>query len=624
MKKLLFALLLFCASCIANAQNNYLPSLKEVVDKFDKTYAFKAGVTYLRLSKNPLGWSVYEIEYKNGNWDKTNEQLFWSKKEKKYLPLQFNPKKNGATTLRSTVQNDAYNFERNYYYGYNEAAKDAIDELENKKGLNDTELEGLARAYSSYAASFVENTSTVYGKNNYLPDSSFITENLADSFIKYVDKGIETFKKLNALNPYYETVVGNIYIKYCNEHMYAYLTLCEWGYENKAKKYLVPNLYGEAFLSASKNYLTSVEDNSIVFSNGDNDTYPVIYIQLTQKYKPGINIINLSLLSKPRYVKMIRKGYGGFRPVSMSVHQKAYNSTATAFASVNQKDGTTPTITTSTDLINFFNTYYNRYTNNDYPKLGIEKSAITMDVNAKACIANQQLNAKEPAPENITLEFKSYLIRNTLAVLDIITTNNWKNTIYIATGLEDLKLNKYLLRTGILYILSPVRTTASYEHEIENDENRLYNNIMKNFAFDASKEFKGAKGKGFGINIFNLRRAYSDYLKDCDTEDADIVAEKALALVPNNYTPYREELLGLASCWVKTNPQKAEQLLITIAQNKYANYVNPKPLLQFHYNQNYEKQHLESILEYIGGIAQTHNLSNLQAALEEINKKLNP
>lgn len=624
MKKIVLVSVLFCFFININAQSNFRPSLVEVVDKFDNTYAFDSKSTYLRLSKNPLGWSVYEIEFKNNKWTKVNEQLFWSKAQNQYLPLKFNPSDNEETPLRNIARSDVYRFERNYYYGYNEADKDVIDELANKKNLNDTALDGLARAYSSYAMSFVENVYTNYDKNNQLSDTGFIPENLTDSFIKYVDKGIETFKKLTKVNPHYETIVGSAYIKYCNEYMYAYLCLQEWGYPMKANKYLLPNLYSEAFLSAAKNFLSSVEDNSIIFSNGDNDTYPVLYLQLTQNYKPNVNVLNLSILSKPRYIKMIRNGYAGFRPVPMAIIQEAYNSSATELSFVSQKGNTDYNITTAKQLINFFNTNYYRNSTFNYLKLGIEERVITMDVNVAACIANNQLNAEEETPETIEIQFQHHLYKNALAALDIISTNNWTNTVYIATGYDGLKIKKHLLRTGVLHIISPKSTSVTYEAELENDKPRLYTNLMKNFSFTESTNFIDVKGRGFKPIIYNLRKAYSDYLKNCDAENVDEIAEKALNLIPNSFIPYGEELIVLANCWVVTNPTKAEQLLITIAYNKYTEYANPKPYLNFYYSNEAEKQTLENILDVLKSIANTYRLNNLQTTLEEINKKLNP
>ncbi|MFX3625806.1 MAG: hypothetical protein ACN6I4_00460 [bacterium] len=619
MKKIFVAVLLLLSFYSVKSQNNYRPTLKEVVEKFDNTYSFSITNGLLNLSKNPNGWSTYEMKYIGTSWKKTNEQLFWSTALQKYLPLNYKAKKNKKKQpLRDIVLSDVYNYERNYYHGYKGAAKDVITELGNKKNLSDTLLDGLARAYSRYARSFVENM-TGYTTSSTFSDTGFITENLADSFVKYVDKGIETFGLLHKQNPEYQTIVGSIYQKYCNEYMYAYLVLCEWGYEDKAKKYLKPNLYEESFLSLTKNYLSTIEDNSIFLTNGDNDTYPLLYLQIQQGFKNSVHIINLSLLGKPRYLQLLQKGYGGKPPLKLSISQKAYNSFATSYMLTDDNDKNQK-ISSINELITFLNSK-NYNDKNDIPiRISLENKNISNAINKAACISANLVGPEVETPNQIELKLKSVIYRSELAVLDILHTNNWQNNIYIANSYERIEFGEYLRNVGLMYILFPIKKpmTAKYSYVVDN--RRLYDNITNKFHVNTSD--KNKNGSEYVVTGYNLRRAYYDYLQSYNGNEKTSIATKGLNILPNSFLKYDFSIATLAFVLMDEQPKKAEEVLITVVHNLLDEFHNEKPLRQLSYSKKDALRVLKSKLEIISQQTKSYDFSNLEATLAEANADL--
>jgi tetratricopeptide (TPR) repeat protein len=64
-----------------------------------------------------------------------------------------------------------------------------------------------------------------------------------------------------------------------------------------------------AIMEYNKNIMASCEKNAILFTNGDNDTYPMWFLQFVEKYRRDITVINLSLLNVSWYIKQLKNSY---------------------------------------------------------------------------------------------------------------------------------------------------------------------------------------------------------------------------------------------------------------------------------------------------------------------------
>src|SRR3546814_13442302 len=72
-----------------------------------------------------------------------------------------------------------------------------------------------------------------------------------------------------------------------------------WDDHDRSEKYLARDI--------AKDYLESCAPNAILFTYGDNDTYPLWYVQEVENVRPDVRVVNLSLLSADWYVRQITK-----------------------------------------------------------------------------------------------------------------------------------------------------------------------------------------------------------------------------------------------------------------------------------------------------------------------------
>ncbi len=157
----------FLFLCFLYVQITYaqIPSFEKVVNSFFHKYSIEAVEAnyYLSFQKRKEGWFTAEVNYSDQDGI-INQQLFWSKSENKFYQLTYEKIKDISkdsvqklilrNSFAEKILNDSYNFSRNIYFGYPGWDKDVIDDYAEIEILNDTLLESLGRAYSSYAIGF--------------------------------------------------------------------------------------------------------------------------------------------------------------------------------------------------------------------------------------------------------------------------------------------------------------------------------------------------------------------------------------------------------------------------------------------------------------------------------------
>ena len=220
----------------------------------------------------------------------------------------------------------------------------------------------------------------------------------------------------------------------------------------------------------AKAYMDSCAENAILFTIGDNDTFPLWYMQEVENHRTDIKLINTSLFQTDWYIdQMKRKTYKADPIPSQLTHdQYKWGTLDVAY----YFEELFPQFKDSVVDIDYFMRWIasdNQITQYDLDNDGIPEKVlptnkIRIPVDKKVVLENGIVAAKDAdlIVPFIDIEFKGPLTKNRILMIDILANNNWEKPIYFTGGAqadeEYIWLKDYLQLDGMTYKLVPIRT----------------------------------------------------------------------------------------------------------------------------------------------------------------------
>ncbi len=262
-------------------------------------------------------------------------------------------------------------------------------------------------------------------------------------------------------------------------------------------------------------YLESCAPNAILFTYGDNDTYPLWYAQEVEGIRPDIRLVNLSLFDTDWYINGMKRKVHQSEPLPISMTAKQYVS-GERDVMYHKEMGIKEPI----ELKQIVDLLLSDDPEDKLPLQDGSKSNFIPTKNFKLTVNPQDVLNTKTLPlsqkDKITpaLEWtfnKGYVTKGTLAMFDILAHNNWKRPIYFATTVPSEQFNgldKYLYNEGLALRLLPIDPSLRGSDEQPVNLEPMYNHVMNKFKWGNIKDAKyldiqSADDMSIFNNIFN-------------------------------------------------------------------------------------------------------------------------
>lgn len=301
-----------------------------------------------------------------------------------------------------------------------------------------------------------------------------------------------------------------------------------------------------------QNYLASCKPNAIIFTMGDNDTFPLWYNQSVEGVGKDIRVCNLSYLQTDWYIGQMQRAAYASQPLPISWQPKDYTGSKNDVVEV---DSLIPALDVRT-AINFILS--------EDPQTKIKGTSyiptnhLFLPVDARQVIKSGAMPASRTADiiPQIKFDLKGRITKSDLMIIEMLKENNWKRPVYfaISIGGEYLGLTDHFERTGMAYQILPVGVKGAGP-AVNTDE--MYNNMMYKFKYGNINDPKVYLDETT-LNACQTHRAMFVYLIGALIDKGEIArAKKALdycnKMIPGATVRHSYSSLQLAIYYYKLN-----------------------------------------------------------------------
>ncbi len=331
----------------------------------------------------------------------------------------------------------------------------------------------------------------------------------------------------------------------------------------------------------AKAYLDSCDKNAILFTNGDNDTFPLWYIQEIEGYRTDVRVVNLSLLNTDWYIDQMKRAAYEAPPVPFSFEHDQYKQ-GTRDVIYYRED---PRVKGRWKIEDFIKWVKNddqrtRFPYGDKQLQFYPTKQLRVNIDKEQVLKN---NVLSPADTGRVVDYidwnlgGSILSKRDIMVLDLIANNDWTRPIYFSVTVGNSPksffwLTDYFQLEGLAYRFVPVKNPTPKGSvdfgKVHTDI--MYDNVMNKFAYgnmELPDVYLDETNRRLSYNLRNaFGRLASQLNAEGKKEKAIEVLDLAMEKMPEEKFAFNYFIFGILEGYYQAGAkEKGNEMLMLFA-----------------------------------------------------------
>ena len=331
----------------------------------------------------------------------------------------------------------------------------------------------------------------------------------------------------------------------------------------------------------ASNFLNSLEEDAIIFTYGDNDTYPLWYAQEVENIRPDVRVVNLSLIAVDWYIDLLRRKVNDSDPIKLSLQPDDIRGSKRNQVLFNKTSGQM--------TLEQFMTFLSE----EHP-LPLQSGELTetyaptddvfLPINKQRAVQSGLVDAAETAQivDRIPIGIKGRrtINKDDIAILDIIANNFYDRPIYFSVTTQARKMmgfNEYCQLEGLALRLIPIKSTPNRQYgqmlgagRVDTDE--VLDNVLNKFRWGNFDQEDLFIDQSYAPSIqsmqFLMVRTAEQLLRDNRKEDALKLADQYFASFPDFNFPYDYQTNYMLTIYIQAGAyDKAKPHMDILAEN---------------------------------------------------------